>query len=156
MIFKNYIMHISTKCTAGNITVTQKIIEWRPLLSFSLAPAGHLETGNQPWGSGQIISPLKMPNSKRLPQSKLETHRKLTAEGPPRGPWPRRCLSSISLHLAPKHQFQLLGIWRRDGIPPNCHLNQREPHTPNVRLHRVVSPLESFWLQKRQTQLSSV
>lgn len=75
----------------------------------------------------------------------------LTAEGPSRGPWPGWCFSCISLHMASKQQLQLLGVRRRDGVPPNRHLHQREPHAPDVRLHGVVSPLEPLRLRGKQT-----
>ena len=108
-------------------------------------------------GSKRQESAFQKPLMERTTHSPSWGHTgPLTAEGPPGGPWPGRGLSRISLHLAPKHQLQLLGIWRRDGIPPDSHLNQREPHAPDVRLHGVMGPLESLWLQERQTQLSPV
>ena len=139
-------MHVSAECSARNIVGTQQaaevavttVISGTSLHSSALlptAPAWHPETGSQSRESVQRISAPEMPDSKGPPQPKLGHTRTLTAKGPPRGPWPGWCLSRISLHLAPKHQLQLLGIWRRDGIPPNRHLNQREPHAPDVRLH---------------------
>lgn len=121
------------------------------VISYTYLETSALLPQPQPGVLRQGTSSPEMTDSKRPPHSKLEHTMTLTAKGPPGGPWPGWCLSRISLHLASKHQLQLLGIWRRDGIPPNRHLNQREPHAPDVRLHGVMSPLESLWLQERQT-----
>ena len=93
-------------------------------------------------GSQRQESAFQKPLMERTTHSPSWGHTgPLTAEGPPGGPWPGRGLSRISLHLAPKHQLQLLGIWRRDGIPPDSHLNQREPHAPDVKIQLTEKTL---------------
>lgn len=135
----------------NNLTPT-----WRPLPALPPAQAQHPETGRQSQENIQRISPPETHQSKgprpSAPSPSRGHTRPLTAEGPSRSPGSGWCLRRISLHWAPKHQLQLLGVWGRDGIPPHRHLNQRQPHAPDVRLHRVVGPLESFRLHERQTQ----
>lgn len=73
----------------------------------------------------------------------------LTAPGPSRGPgfggsfigW------GVTLHGEAKDLFQLLSIRWWDGETTNGHLYQGKPHAPDIRLHRVVCPLQTLRLE---------
>lgn len=131
---------------------SQQVFNKQELLTRTLVscthPKGPLLLLKHPAWHPKRSSHPEIPNS--IPTVLTVGSKSLTAEGPPRGPRPGWRFSSISLHLASKQQLQLLGIRRRDGVSPNCHLHQRESHAPDVRLHGVVSPLESLGLQGRQ------
>lgn len=60
--------------------------------------------------------------------------------------WRRLGESRFPLHWESKNLLQFLSIWWGDRESAYGHFHQGQTHTPNIRLNRVVSPLQTLRL----------